>query len=293
MTSIALVTCAALPELDPDELLLKSGLEAEGFDVASCVWSDDSVDWAAYDLVVVRSPWDYTERHEEFLAWAKRVDAVTTLLNPADVIEWNTDKRYLRDLLDAGVPVVPTVFLEPDGITEWEPPVGFAEYVVKPAVSAGSRDTMRYIAAESMDAPRAHAKRLLDENRVVMIQPYLEAVDTVGETAVIYMGGEFSHSIRKGPMLSPNAEGERVEGLYVVETIDPRIPTEAEHAAARAVLAAIPGGSDRVLYARVDLIPGRDGEPLLLELELTEPSLFFSKHESAAANMVKAIKARL
>jgi hypothetical protein len=152
---------------------------------------------------------------------------------------------------------------------------------------------MRYIAAESMDVPRAHAQRLLDESRVVMIQPYLDAVDTVGETAVIYMGGEFSHSIRKGPMLAANTEGERVEGLYVVETIDPRIPSDAEHEAARQVLAAIPGGSDRVLYARVDLIPGPDGEPLLLELELTEPSLFFAKHESAAANMVKAIKARL
>lgn len=293
MTSIALVTCEALPDLDPDELLLKSALEDEGFDVESCVWTDESVDWSAYDLVVVRSPWDYTERHEDFIAWAKRVDAQTTLLNPADVIEWNTDKRYLRDLLDAGVPVVPTVFLEPGGLTDWEPPVGFDEYVVKPAVSAGSRDTMRYVAAESMDSPRAHAQRLLDENRIVMIQPYLEAVDTVGETAVIYMGGEFSHSIRKGPMLAANTEGERVEGLYVVETIDPRIPSDAEHEAARKVLAAIPGGSDRVLYARVDLIPGADGEPLLLELELTEPSLFFAKHESAAANMVKAIKARV
>ena len=293
MTSIALVTCAALPDLDPDELLLKTGLEGEGYQVASCIWTDVSVDWSAYDLVVVRSPWDYTDFHEDFISWAKRVDAVTTLLNPADVIEWNTDKRYLRDLLDAGVPVVPTVFLEPGGLTEWEPPVGFAEYVVKPAVSAGSRDTMRYIAAEPMEIARAHARRLLDANRVVMIQPYLEAVDTIGETAIIYMGGEFSHSIRKGPMLAPNAEGERVEGLYVVETIDPRTPTDAEHAAARQVLAAIPGGSDRVLYARVDLIPGSDGEPLLLELELTEPSLFFAKHESAAANMVKAIMARL
>jgi len=293
MTSIALVTCAALPDLDPDELLLKSGLEAEGYRVSACVWTDATVDWSAYDLVVVRSPWDYTDFHEDFIAWAKRVAALTTLLNPADVIEWNTDKRYLRELLDAGVPVVPTVFLEPGGLTEWEPPAGFGEFVVKPAVSAGSRDTMRYIAAEAMDAPRAHAQRLLDENRVVMIQPYLDAVDTIGETAIIYMGGVFSHSIRKGPMLAPNAEGERVEGLYVVETIDPRTPTDAEHAAARQVLAAIPGGSDRLLYARVDLIPGPDSEPLLLELELTEPSLFFAKHESAASNMVKAIKARL
>jgi len=293
MTSIALVTCAALPDLDPDELLLKTGLEAEGFDVSSCIWTDTSVDWASFDLVVVRSPRDYTELHDQFIAWARRVAGVTELLNPVDVIDWNTDKRYLRDLLEAGVPVVPTVFLEPGGTTEWEPPAGFAEYVVKPAVSAGSRDTMRYIAAESMDAPRAHAQRLLDDNRVVMIQPYLDAVDTYGETAVIYIGGEFSHSIRKGPMLAPNAEGERVEGLYVVETIDPRIPTEAEHDAARQVLAAIPGGFDRVLYARVDLIPGPDGEPLLLELELTEPSLFFAKHESAASNMVRAIKARL
>ena len=124
-----------------------------------------------------------------------------------------------------------------------------------------------------------------------MVQPYLDAVDTAGETALIFLDGVYSHSIRKGPMLARGLEGERVNGLFVQEQIDPREPSVDEMQVAERVMAAIP--SPPPLYARVDLIPDADGAPTLLELELTEPSLFLSFNGLAPARLAAAIAARI
>lgn len=293
---IAIASCAELPDLDADECLLIDALAALGAKARPAVWDDPSIDWASFDAVVLRATWDYSRRIGEFIAWTRRVAAVTFLLNPADVVEWNTDKRYLNHLAEAGVPIVPTVFIEAGGdrgADGWKPPAGASEFVVKPVVSAGSRDTMRYSVATSGEAPDAHIRRLLAAGESVMIQPYLEAIDTIGETALVFIGGEFSHAIRKGQMLRLDTEGEKVAGLYVVEEITPRSPSQAERAVADAALAAIPGGLFRVLYARVDLIPDASGAPVVLELELTEPSLFFQHDETAAPRLAAALLARL
>lgn len=288
MPRIALVTCDRFPDLDDDDRLALPALRALGLDGVPAVWNDPGVDWAGFDVVVLRETWDYVEHRDEFVAWLGRVDQVSLLRNPVDVVAWNIDKRYLRDLRGAGIPVVPTTFLEP-GDADWQSPSGAAEFVVKPAMSAGSRDTVRYSASASLEAARAHVARLLDDGRTVMIQPYLSAIDTVGETALLFIGGEFSHAIRKGPLLSLGTEGERVEGLFVQEQIDPRTPSDAELAVARAVLDAVPGGHQRLLYARVDLIPDADGRPRLLELELTEPSLFLLHDDEAQVRLAVAI----
>jgi hypothetical protein len=205
---VALVTCAELPELDPDDQLLLAPLAQRGIEVTAAVWDDPAVSWSAFDLVVVRSPWDYIGRREAFVAWAERVPR---LANPADVVAWNTDKRYLAELDAAGVPVVPTSWVEPG--TDWVVPAD-GEWVIKPAVSAGSRDTGRYDVADAAQRrlAAAHVARLQSAGRLVMVQPYLPAVDSYGETALAFLGGEYSHSIRKGPMLAGPDEG--VEGLY-------------------------------------------------------------------------------
>ena len=295
--SIGIATCADLPDLDEDERRLLDALAALGARALPVVWDDPSIDWSTFDAVILRATWDYSRRIGDFIAWTRRVASVSVLLNPADIVEWNTDKRYLTDLAAAGVPIVPTVFVDvlqssSDPVT-WEPPAGFAEFVVKPVVSAGSRDTMRYSSVTSGDAPDIHVRRLLAEGGAVMIQPYLGAVDTVGETALVFIGGEFSHAVCKGQMLRLDAEGEKVAGLYVVEEITPRSSSPAERAVADAALAAIPGGLDRVLYARVDVIPDASGEPVVLELELTEPSLFFRHDHTAAPRLAAALLARL
>jgi glutathione synthase/RimK-type ligase-like ATP-grasp enzyme len=294
MLSVALVTCAAFPLLDDEDRLVIPELEQLGIDATPAVWDDRAVDWASFDAVVIRETWDYPERRTEFVAWLRHASEASVLLNPADVVEWNTDKRYLRDLHAAGVPIVPTVFVEPgDADDGWRPDSGYVDFVVKPAVSAGSRDTARYAVDGSLDEAREHVRRLQAQGRTVMVQPYLDAIDSEGETAMLFLGGQFSHAIRKGPLLVRGVERERVAGLFVQERIESRKPSVAQASVAAQTVGAIPGGSDRVLYARVDLISGPDGSPQLLELELTEPSLFLSHDPQAPERFARAIASRL
>ncbi|MGX7675074.1 ATP-grasp domain-containing protein [Plantactinospora sp. DSM 117369] len=289
---VALITCSELPGLDPDDRLLLDPLAERGIRVEAAVWDDPDVDWAGYALAVLRSPWDYPTRHAEFVAWT---ETVPRLANPADLVRWNTDKRYLRELAEAGLPTVPTTWLDP--ADDWALPPEPGEYVVKPVVGAGSLDTGRYdlADAEHRQLAATHVKRLQAAGRWVMVQPYLTAVDTAGETSLLFVAGpdglRFSHAIRKGPMLVGPDYG--VEGLFRPEQITPRTPAEPEIAVAERVLAALPGGPGRPLYARVDLIPGPAGAPVLVEVELTEPSLFLAHDPGAAGRLADAIAARL
>ena len=272
---VAFATAAEFPDLDDDGALLIEACARIGIGAGPEVWTDPDVDWSAYDMVVVRSTWDYQNRHAEFLEWADRVSAGTRLSNSAAVLAWNTVKTYLRTLQQHGLPVVPTDWLEP-GDTFAVPHHG--EYVVKPAVSAGSRDTNRYLAGVHDEVATAHATALLAAGRTVMVQPYLAEVDTEGETALFFFGGEFSHAVRKGPLLTPAMEV--VSAAYKEETIEPRNPSDAQRVAAEQVLDSLaqlaPVGRDQLVYARVDLVPGPDGSPVLLELELAEPSMFLA-----------------
>ncbi|WNM37759.1 hypothetical protein RMN56_21710 [Micromonospora halotolerans] len=289
---VALVTCTALPDLDPDDRLVLAPLAASGVAAEAVVWDDPAVDWSGYDLVVLRSPWDYALRRDEFVAWAR---TVPTLVNPADVVAWNTDKRYLAELSAAGVPTVPTAWVEPGA--DWAPPADTGEYVIKPAVSAGSQDTGRYDLAdpEHRELAVAHVRRLSAAGRVTMVQPYLTAVDTAGETALLFLAGPdglaFSHAIRKGPMLTGPDRG--VAELYREERIDARTATPEQLDTAEKTLAVVPGGTERLLYARVDLIPGPDSAPVLVELELTEPSLFVGHADGAPDRLAAAIATHL
>lgn len=280
---VALATCAELPELDDDAPALRAALRTRGVESAAGVWDDPAVAWAGFDLVVLRSTWDYAPRREAFLAWAERVATVTTLLNPVDVVRWNTDKRYLRALAAAGVPVVATEWVEPGGALP-----DLADFVVKPAVSCGCRDTRRFEAGEREAAQRM-VERLHAEGRAVMVQPYLAHIDADAETALLYIGDRYSHAIRKGPMLALGAAAEA--GLFRAEDIGARVASDAQLAVAEAALDAVPGGRARLLYARVDVVPGPDGRPVVLELELTEPSLFLGFADGAAERFAAAISA--
>ena len=280
--TIALATCSLLPDGNDDMRALIDALDAQGIDAEPAVWDAD-VDWSRYDLVVIRSTWDYPGKRAAFLAWAESLPRV---LNPADVVRWNTDKRYLRDLADAGLPVVPTLWDPEDVPSEWP------EYVVKPAVSIGSRDTARWGPGEE-DGARAHLRSLRDAGRTVMVQPYLSAVDTAGETALVFCEGEYAHAARKAQILTAGAgvqgpvRDDPARGQITSSTA-----TEAELEVARRALAAAPDAPG-LLYARVDLIPGPDGTPLIIELELTEPNLYLSHAPNSAARFAKAISARL
>jgi hypothetical protein len=283
---VALVTCAQVPELDADSRRLLGPLAARGVASEPVVWDDPTVDWAAFDLAVVRSCWDYVPRRSEFLAWAR---SVPRLANPPEVLAWNTDKRYLQDLADAGVPVVPTTWVQPG--QAWTAPAR-GEWVLKPAVSMAGLDTGRYRLGDPQQRRLAveHLRRLQAAGRVVIAQPYLRTVDTDGETALVYLGGRFSHAMRKGAVLDGPDTG--VDRRFQHDGgLDLRIrrPSVAQRAVADRVLAAVPGGPSRLLYARVDLVPGPDGQPLLMELELTEPQLFLGHAPGAAGRLAAAI----
>jgi glutathione synthase/RimK-type ligase-like ATP-grasp enzyme len=281
MTTIALATTVPALALDDDLPPLRAACDRAGIDAAVLAWDDPTVSWARFDAVLLRSTWDYTSRLPDFLAWCGRVSASTRLVNPLPVVRWNTDKRYLGELANAGAPVIESHFLAPGDDPARLPALD--EFVVKPTVGAGSRGARRFVAAERAQAID-HARALLDAGQHVLVQPYLDQVDDAGETALLYFGGEFSHAIRKGPLLRRGSDATRA--LFAAEHIGPRTPSKAERAAAGRVLSALP--FPMPLYVRVDLLPSADG-PQLLELELTEPSLFLEHGEGAADRLVAAL----
>jgi len=282
--TIAAAMCDGYPDLEGDWRLVAAALAALGVAATTAVWSDAAVDWAMYDVVVIRGTWDYVDRLEEFRAWARRVEAATRLVNSAATVRWNTDKRYLGDLAADGVPVVATEWVPPGH--PWHPPVG--EFVVKPAVSAGGFETARYHAG---DADRAaadgHVRRLHHDGRLVMVQPYVAAVDEEGETALIYLGGRFSHAVNKAPMLRAGAGVE--PALWSRHRIVAAEATAAQLQVGDDTLAAVTARTGPATYARVDLFPGL----VVSEVELIEPALFLEYGPNAAARFAEVLAALL
>jgi glutathione synthase/RimK-type ligase-like ATP-grasp enzyme len=293
LTRVALVSARAARGLDEDMPPLLAAFAAAGVSAEIADWDDARVEWSRFDAALLRSAWDYTERLSEFLSWVERSAARTMLLNPPAVVRWNSDKHYLLRLARQGVPVVASRFCEPHEpeaavLEEFLTLHPAAEFVVKPAVGAGSRDTRRHARTAVADL-LAHMRALLAAGRSVLLQPYLPSVDAEGETALIYIGGEFSHAIRKGPLLPAAAPA--TAALFAPEQIAPRLPAADERALGERALAALPFGE--LLYARVDLIRDAAGTPCLLELELTEPSLFFASAPASAGHLVAATLRRL
>jgi hypothetical protein len=289
---IALVTAREARGLDEDMSPLRAALQGAGARSEIVDWDNGAVDWGSFDVALLRSTWDYTDRLQEFLVWVDSTSRRTTLLNPASVVRWNTDKHYLAELAGAAVPVVPSTFIEPgesadralrEFLLRHE---NSAEFVVKPSVGAGSRDTQRHLRGQ-VEPAVAQAQRLLDAGRSVLLQPYLDSVDRDGETALIYFAGQFSHAIRKGPLLPPGLAGSPAVGLFAPEKVTPRTPGVDELRVAERVLAALPFAAP--LYARIDLIRDAGGAPTLLELELTEPSLFFAYAAGAAERFTSVV----
>jgi O-ureido-D-serine cyclo-ligase len=303
MPHIALVSTFDALALDEDMPPLVAALVRGGAQVSTPCWDDATVDWSSFDLALLRSTWNYVERIDEFRAWTRRCSQQTRLCNPPEVVDWNTDKHYLVHLHRAGVPVVPSRFVEPgedaraalqhfltgaaDSLSAGRA-VPFDQFVIKPSIGAGSRDTARY---RCSDADRAleHLSRLVVvERRSALLQPYLASVDALGETALIYFGGDASHAIRKGPLL--RLDSVLVAGLFAPEEITAREPGVDERSLAAAAYAAIP--FDAPLYARIDMIRDDRGAPVILELELTEPSVFLAHAPGSADRLARLLLAR-
>ena len=283
VTRVLLATCEALPDGDEDGAALSAALTDLGVESRWCPWAAP----VAWDdaLVVIRSTWDYTERRAEFLAWAR---SVPMLANSYRTLEWNSDKTYLRDLADAGIAITPTEWLTPGLALDQ---LGYDEVVVKPSIGAGSRGAGRFRAAQAA-AAREHVRALHDAGRTVLVQPYLGGVDDTGEAALIYFDGVFSHAVTKAAMLAPDAvhDADGVD-LFVEERITARTVSDAERTVADAALTVVTNRFGGPLYARVDLLPAPVG-PVVVEVEVTEPSLFLSYSPGAAERFAAAIAAR-
>lgn len=281
---VALVTATAALGTDIDLEPLLTALGRVGIEADAPCWDNRDVAWEQYDLAVLRSPWDYVERYDEFLGWIEATEHRVRVLNRSSVVRWNTDKHYLADLAQRGLPVVPTEFFEPGGPA---PRLGGhrGDLVVKPVISAGSRDTMWH---SDPAAAEAHTAVLLAARRAVMVQPFLEGITEYGETGLVYFDGAFSHAFRKAPILALDAPP--TDEFYAPEEITPRVPTDAERQVADAAIASC---DPDLLYGRVDLVPGADGQPLVMELELTEPSYFVAQAPESADRFAAAVSRRL
>jgi len=285
---IALVTIDEARHHDTDLQLLADALVRAGANVELVNWDDAAADWKQFVAAIVRSPWDYHWRLTEFLAWADRVSRETMLFNSAEVLRWNTDKVYLRDAVQFGVPVIPTEFIVDEAGVDTV--VLQRDVVVKPTVSAGSNDTLRFVDDES--GARGHIRHVLSLGKKAMVQPYQARVDERGETGLLFFNGTFSHAFCKAAILS-QGESER-NGLFVVEEITSRTPRADEIAVGEKVLDLLRSRfGEAPLYARIDMVDGDDGAPLVMEIELAEPSMFFHVAEGSADRYADAILARV
>lgn len=263
---IAFVTQAAHPEMEEDDRPLAGALARRGAIVLSASWDDPEFAWSAVDLVLLRSPWDYYHRFEEFLRWLATTEKVASIVNPPEVVRWNASKRYMGELAEKGIHAVPTTFVARGEVARLDQLCaehGWNTIVLKPAVSADSWETIRIEPARYSEG-QAYLDRHRPE-RDILIQPFVKDVDEGGEQCLIFFGGRYSHSVVKnsafkgGRHVGP--EGRRVEPRP--DAID--LGYDVLH---RAGLPDIP-------YARVDVARDEQGRPMLLELELFEPTLFF------------------
>lgn len=285
---LAIATCSDLPEREVDDQPLHQALERRGVDARLVVWDDAGVDWRAFDACLIRTTWDYTERRDEYVDWAERVSAQTALFNRAELVRWNTHKRYLRDLSARGVPVVETVWLDRGGHGDLRKMLadrGWGRGFIKPAIGATARETMRFEAdGESIETAQRHLDRLLAREDV-LVQPYLARVETEGEVSAIFIDREVTHTVRKRP----------VPGDYRVQddfgaSDGPVTFAEADLALARRAVDAIEGD---LVYARTDFLRDDEGSLRLTELELVEPSLFFRHAPHAADALAEAVCRRV
>ena len=274
---VLLATSREWPEGEPGHAALDAALAAHGLASRWVVWDDLAVDWGTAEVVAVRSAWDYDARLGEFLGWASGVGP--TLLNGASVFRWNTDKRYLIELQDAGLPVVPTVSAE----TVFEVRAAADEFglaVVKPRVGAGGRglevvsDGGVWLPQEGHDGPW-------------VVQPLVESIRTDGEISVFVIGGRPVSQVVKHPSVNDI----RVHEQYGGTSRSVELGEQPAVLAARAIATVVDLLGEEIVYARVDMMR-HDGRLVVSEVELTEPGLYLDVLPLNAQPFAEAVAAR-
>ena len=278
----AFLSTDSLEDYVVNDALAIPAIERRGWSVDTVSWRSKQVDWNDYELVVIRSPWDYQSAPEAFLQVLETIDRSSAQLeNPLSIVRWNLVKTYLRDLQRRGACIVPTQWFE-----SWDQPqieaafdaFQVAELVLKPTVGANADHAVR-VRRETLSgqAPELAARF---GRRPHMAQPFVESIQHEGEFSLFYFGGEYSHAVRKVPGVGDFRVQEEHGGQ-----IDPHDPEPPLRAAADSAVAGIDA---QLLYARVDLVLCA-GTYALMELELVEPSLYFDKVPAAVERFADAL----
>ncbi len=272
------VTYKDLPELDPDDRLALEVLKTQGYKCSFADWRDSSIDWNAAGYCVLRSTWDYHLHYEEFIRFCR--DRKDQLVNEFSLVQWNTDKVYLLELEQNGIEIVPSIMALKGEPLETLPPPEWGTVIVKPTIGLATWQVKKFSLPRQLDEYRVHMRNLC-QTGAVLIQKFMSNVLDYGERSLMYFNGEFSHCARKSAFQALAEAGGAGETSVSAST--------AEVAFGHKVLNTL---EREPVYARVDIVPDQDGKPLLMELELVEPSLFLSFDHEAPIRFAEALKNR-
>lgn len=265
-----------------EDNLVREALERRNMRVDRCSWDDPAVNWAKTDLILFRSTWDYFDRFSTFDRWLEKVKSITRMINPYQVIRWNMDKHYLEDLSKSGVPIPPTLFIEKGDthpLARWVSQTGWKEVILKPVISGAARHTYKFIPGEA--GLHEEIFRRLIKHEAMMIQEFQRQVPVKGEVAFMVMGGRFTHAVIKKAKKGDFRVQDDFGG-----TVHPYKPTLREIEFAEMVVARC---GFNPLYARVDVVRDNMDKPVVLELELIEPELWFRFCPEAANHLAEVI----
>ena len=280
---IAFATSSEFKNLLEDDLLVAKQLAMHNIQVVPAVWDDQSIDWSDYDAVIVRSPWDYFLKGDAYFQWIKSFlnNSNTKLLNPPQAILDNIDKRYLLEFEQQGITIIPTYCVEKDTQTNLKSILekySWDKIVIKPVISAGAYGTWRC----SLDKAEQEQDKFAEQfsRETVFIQPFMPEIQSEGEWSIIYFNGEYSHSVLK----SVTGDDFRIQEEFggTTKAIEPTANILKQ------TQKIMDLQKERLLYARVDGVI-RDGQFLLMELEINEPSLFFEFSEKGVEMFSKAV----
>jgi glutathione synthase/RimK-type ligase-like ATP-grasp enzyme len=282
---ICFVTCRTWPQISESDRLVQQALEARGATVEAQAWNAPEADWDGFDAIVLRSNWDYHFDPDAFLGWLDRLErAGARIWNPPALVRWNLTKAYLLELARAGVPTVATVILEDEtraGLEAVMAARGWSRVVMKPVISASAHDT-RLVSGATMDEAVA-ALESGAIRRPVLVQPFVEEIQTRGEWSLVFIDGELTHAVLKRPAPDEFRVQPRLGG-----TVETPTPPDGVRAVAQAALAALPVPP---LYARIDGVETAAGFQIM-EVEVNEPGLFFPYAPAAARRFAEALLRR-
>ena len=283
---LAFATSTDYPSIQPDDAHLATSLEHLGIQPIVCVWNDPDVDWSTFDAVLIRTIWDYFKLHAAFLAWLDRLDRLgIPTINDSQLLRWNSDKRYLLELAQHGIDIIPTRLASAHELGNVLATMPVQQVVIKPTISGSAWHTLRGTVGDEIFA-QAVAK--LPREYDYLVQPFVSEIISEGEWSLLYFDREFSHAVIKRP-----AAGEyRVQEEYG-GSADPIVPSAATLAAAERALAAVAGiGHGNHAYVRVDGVICA-GRFLIMELELIEPFLHLAGYPAAAERLAQLVADRL